>query len=1366
MIYKAPVKIMISDRATRITARVCENALSEFERLNRRSFTKGSVGGIIQIKAYELVATHIGPRGERLSLYVTDFECIGAEGSGQFGVPRPIETVDQERKKLLQQLQDMRARERVEGTHDTSTPTSSVASPYICSQRAFQLPDDSVYIREETELATQMPCAFATEHNSKARKPSFPVDPGSRSVSSSPKKMLSERQSPVESNLGPFSRFPQLKSTRDQVSGNTTKSSHNQQRLLDILRQNQEATRSRVVSPVRSVSTKPQNSENPVSIEEEVRSHDTQTPRGARDLESGTPILGADILSNENDTAILGYKPNVVSPVVDSSDVSLHGIRYENQAPKPTQAVRTESDEAKALQKAQSSPEIYRKNKKRKIGNGISDREIKIGKDQDTLLARSECRSTKIPDSSSTSFKLTCLAWLPVQPGQRDLTANIPISILQTLNRQADSKALQTRSPNFAASDGHLHQVCLTQSSESDEPIPASDWPSSPIREVLPLDSSPPVGHNTSSVKKSQPSQSTPVRLHSVSDPPGYSPKTVPNENEAITAAQSELLPMYELSDSSTDDAKSQETDETTRRLKPMNCQLVQQQSPKHSCDADNHGNVSLDDRLETSGPQVDASTSPDDDHGPQAEGIIRQPYPCTASQKSEPFTQVKRTPHVDGDEQAMDVASSAEYPGQGPADLSTSPLEAEITHVTSTLPSLKSSSTPQMTAESDGPATKLSDMDCRDDAVPDADLEEDKHLSASTKLSSIADSEDFRKSRKRSTDSVLCPSQAKKRRTLPLLPPLDMTQIPEDLPDPAISARQYRRDWFAASRAARRDSASSLSKDSYASPSGKNGISLPVLTHEASDTASPARTPQSDHRERHSSALQTSSAEEDATKNVAQAMIIEDAVPLSPRDSLHDTMPISDIEYQIATALSGKGDKCPFVAECSPRSDRVRRPSINGDRAKSTSRSEGCNDLSRPLHRQSPLKSSAQMCGSDDGMAVFNRFKTTYPDYPGDIKHFKARLKNLSSMYEDGRLTPGYNLDDYIIRNKIEYARYLQLCAEEGDDPMSYDKFYHQEIAGPQYLSQVLSLDDLGNVSKEETTRPSSYPSRPMEDIRASSSAVNGAASKSPSLVGSSVNEANGDNIIDLTNDKPALPRSTEKRDHSVRRSLPWMETPANEEPHDLPIEPPAPIFPGVNLGSQVPSARQERTAEGFPAARRLTTRKIASSSLSQKSSVRSAANDKDSSIHTQIVSRPAKVSFDSTPAIIGSKPNAFSATQEFPSSIPVTMTSIGAGGLRTQSVRASDPVSANHVPQTSHTTSPEDNFNSGVDVETSRLEGEEFWRDKDSPFRIFVRAYEGIQPGKGNAWATPEQVQWGKEECERRKFHPRGIDVLSWHL
>ena len=98
---------------------------------------------------------------------------------------------------------------------------------------------------------------------------------------------------------------------------------------------------------------------------------------------------------------------------------------------------------------------------------------------------------------STTDFHKLCLsnrlAWLPAEPGQREPTAHIPISLLKKLNQKASFSAQQSEKKSNQGDRTRTPSVTAdhTADSESDVPVSSGQWPASPERDQLPPDSSP-----------------------------------------------------------------------------------------------------------------------------------------------------------------------------------------------------------------------------------------------------------------------------------------------------------------------------------------------------------------------------------------------------------------------------------------------------------------------------------------------------------------------------------------------------------------------------------------------------------------------------------------------------------------------------------------------------------------------------------------------------------------------------------------------------------------------------------------------------------------------------------------------------------
>ena len=124
--------------------------------MTRKRITDGTRGGLVQIHAFEIVATHYGPKQSRLTLLIKDFQCLGSDGSGTFGNPLPIGS-RREISVALSQLGEFRSREPT-----TSQPQSDLeddASASDIRSQATDGPSD-----DEPDVVTQ--AGFATQGTS------------------------------------------------------------------------------------------------------------------------------------------------------------------------------------------------------------------------------------------------------------------------------------------------------------------------------------------------------------------------------------------------------------------------------------------------------------------------------------------------------------------------------------------------------------------------------------------------------------------------------------------------------------------------------------------------------------------------------------------------------------------------------------------------------------------------------------------------------------------------------------------------------------------------------------------------------------------------------------------------------------------------------------------------------------------------------------------------------------------------------------------------------------------------------------------------------------------------------------------------
>lgn len=214
--------------------------------------------------------------------------------------------------------------------------------------------------------------------------------------------------------------------------------------------------------------------------------------------------------------------------------------------------------------------------------------------------------------------------------------------------------------------------------------------------------------------------------------------------------------------------------------------------------------------------------------------------------------------------------------------------------------------------------------------------------------------------------------------------------------------------------------------------------------------------------------------------------------------------------------------------------------------------------------------------------ITIFDRFKLSYSEYSGNMQHFTAICSKLQKRIDAGRGLHQALWDDFILRHKIEYANYLQDCANKAEDPMPYDKFYEDEIDGARFINQVVTRKTL----HEALALPPSNEEKVMDRGRssylvASSRVVKSRHSSRNSQLG--LTHASPQ-IIDLSEKTPEIP---------LRRSLPWLSP---NTPRSTPrLKPVTPSTPRPSFSSRIRSnqpstsshlSRKEPETEGnFPA-------------------------------------------------------------------------------------------------------------------------------------------------------------------------------------
>ena len=118
-----PIQAWVSDSITRLVVEFAAPAIQKFFDQTGRQLAEKSVGGLIQITEFEIVATHLGSRPFRLMIRINDLESLGLVKSAEKCMPRPLEDLP-EIVALLARLKKLRSGD----DDDSPSPVSNNGS--------------------------------------------------------------------------------------------------------------------------------------------------------------------------------------------------------------------------------------------------------------------------------------------------------------------------------------------------------------------------------------------------------------------------------------------------------------------------------------------------------------------------------------------------------------------------------------------------------------------------------------------------------------------------------------------------------------------------------------------------------------------------------------------------------------------------------------------------------------------------------------------------------------------------------------------------------------------------------------------------------------------------------------------------------------------------------------------------------------------------------------------------------------------------------------------------------------------------------------------------------------------------------------
>jgi len=171
-----PLQGCLSDSVNRVDAIISKDAVQKYTEKTGKRLTDGTIGGFIQLIKFEIVATHMGSKQKRITLFVTDFKFLGSNTSGGFGIPQAI----QDRtmiKDLLLKLIDFRGQEFARWQ---APSREQYSSKDVMSQPDSVASQENSPRNTQAMFATQPPVSkvpATSSPNAKASSNGFPINP-------------------------------------------------------------------------------------------------------------------------------------------------------------------------------------------------------------------------------------------------------------------------------------------------------------------------------------------------------------------------------------------------------------------------------------------------------------------------------------------------------------------------------------------------------------------------------------------------------------------------------------------------------------------------------------------------------------------------------------------------------------------------------------------------------------------------------------------------------------------------------------------------------------------------------------------------------------------------------------------------------------------------------------------------------------------------------------------------------------------------------------------------------------------------------------------------------------------------------------
>ena len=395
--------------------------------------------------------------------------------------------------------------------------------------------------------------------------------------------------------------------------------------------------------------------------------------------------------------------------------------------------------------------------------------------------------------------------------------------------------------------------------------------------------------------------------------------------------------------------------------------------------------------------------------------------------------------------------------------------------------------------------------------------------------------------------------------------------------------------------------------------------------------------------------------------------------------------------------------------------------------------------------HRSSP-ELDATISQHSKQPNIYEQFRTTYPDYPGDLKHFAAMIRKIRALVVADRMEHRSLWDDFIVRHRTDYREYIVSCTEGADDPMPYERFYRNEVDEPKYTKRIITPDNLNDVLElddqvPDATEKQDGPQRGITTTkRFNHSSHDTPMDNQPTHVECDFTHPLNKDVIDLTKDNhepptndglpetPSPPPSSKK----TPRALPWtkLKPPVNTSPASPKQKFPHRTSPATKLRTPALYQPYARYNHGKSPSHKPCSEPPPSDIHPPKTT---PSKPPHQSTHTHIhspISRPETSRSAHSSVIDWLDKNSSSSNTSSPSLVPEAGNSKGGEKAKhKKEARGRD----------------------------GQQQDNEWFRDANTPFKSFVRAYLSIQPGRGNGFKKEQtKTEKGKGKAKEVRDTP----------